>query len=242
MFEIFKEDDESFTSYKERLENFFEMRNAPPAKKPLVLINSIEAKFYQLLSNATSPEKPNSKSYEELIGKLEEILCPEKNEVSEQHKFGMVKQTDGQSITTFVAELKKAALFCNFKCESCLISTLNSHLRFQFIIGLRDSVIRERLLLEKNISFENAVKMASSIESSKNNCRLIQVLESKIEPIFQQAVKPRAHNSHFVCYKCGVTGHKSNECKAKNLHCSKCKKIGHVEKVCKSVVNLHSCD
>lgn len=148
-FENFDENEEKFISYKQRLENFSQLKNVAADKKSMVLINYIGAKHYQLLANLCSPRIPSDKSYEELVKLLEQHLCPEPNEISEQHRFGLLKQKDNQSISEFVTELKKGASSCNFLCETCRGSTLNTYLRFQLIIGLLDSNIRERLLMEK---------------------------------------------------------------------------------------------
>lgn len=155
-FEKFNSDEETFKDYQERLENFFALRNVPEEKKSLTLWDSIGAKHFKLLSSLLNPEKPNNKSYAELVDILSNHLCPEPNEVSEQHKFGAIQQKEMQSVADYIAELKKAATSCKFMCESCHRSTLNTHLRSQFIRGIFDSDIREKLLMERNISFDDA--------------------------------------------------------------------------------------
>lgn len=62
----------------------------------------------------------------------------------------------------YVAELKKQTINCNFKYSDCNASTLNVHLRSQFIRGIRDNNIREKLLQLPNlINFEEVVNVAS---------------------------------------------------------------------------------
>ena len=63
-FEKFKEEEETFTTYVERLNNFFELKNVVNEKKSLVLLNSLDTRHYQLIADITSPELSKTKSYE----------------------------------------------------------------------------------------------------------------------------------------------------------------------------------
>ncbi|KAF2894670.1 hypothetical protein ILUMI_11504 [Ignelater luminosus] len=68
-FESFNPDEESFSTYKERLETFFTLRqlkeNAPGVAEAK-LLNCLKSKQYQLLSSLTAPDKPGEKSYDQL--------------------------------------------------------------------------------------------------------------------------------------------------------------------------------
>jgi len=93
-----------------------------------------------------------------LITLLKNHLCPTPNEIAEQHRFYIRNQNDGESISIFVKELRKLTLHCNFNCKKYKASTIDVHLRSQFIRGLRDTDIREKLLQETNMTFDKAVE------------------------------------------------------------------------------------
>lgn len=67
---------------------------------------------------------------------------------------------------------------------------------------------------------------------------------NEIKPIYQQAAMMSTQkDNNFTCYKCGIKGHKANNCKKTNLHCTKCKRNGHVDSVCRSNMGkIHSTD
>lgn len=165
-FDVFNETEENFKSYQQRLENYFKLMEVPDSKKPLMLIDGLGSKHYQMLSDLTSPVVPNTKSYDVLIDILEDLLCP--NEIKKQNNFGLLKQAENQSVSEFAGELKKKAPPCNFVCDSCNKSTLNTHLRLQFIAGLKDSEVRKKLMDEKETAFEKVVDLANCLESSLN--------------------------------------------------------------------------
>ena len=118
-FAAFNENEETFAINKHRLENYLQMRNViKQERKVQVLINCIGTKHYQLLCSFTAPELPNTKTYEELTEMLENHLCTRTNEITEQHKFLLRTQHEGESVATYLAELKRLSVFCNFNCTS----------------------------------------------------------------------------------------------------------------------------
>lgn len=203
-FEHFNEEKESFTSYHQRLENFFiikqlshdsaECKNA----RLHLLINCLGSKHYQLLQSLTAPDLPSSKSYDELIILLESHLCPKPNVLIEQHKFLSRVQLPNESVAQYVAALRQQTLTCNFNT----VRNNNGHsvadifLRAQFIRGLLDTTIREKVLQEDDITFDRAVELALATEASKLGNKLISdnsnTFVNKIA--YQKSTKNSSHS------------------------------------------------
>lgn len=218
-FEVFDENNESFDCYVQRLDNFFKLKGLveddteTQEAKVVVLINCIGAKNYQLLSSLTAPDTPASKTYTELINLLRKHLSPKPNILTEQHKFFSRNQRPGESITFYITALRELTKNANFvsKCETddCTKNLLNIMLRAQFIRGLNDSDIREKILQQTEITFENSVEIALAIESSKlENAQLyksfpsasnINKISTRKSSITQQHVsRPSSRNrTHF---------------------------------------------
>jgi len=78
------------------------------------LIAYIESEAYSQLKDACLPDDPQSKSYEELVSKLEEIYAPRRLVVSERFIFNQRIQSQGESTQEYITALKKLASFCVF--------------------------------------------------------------------------------------------------------------------------------
>jgi len=123
---------------------------------------------------------PNELLYDELILVLEKHLCPPPNVLVEQHRFLSRFQDQNESISNFVASLRKFTTTCEFNC-SCGKSVSDLFLRAQFIRGLKDSGIREQLLILPDLTFEKAVEQSLAYEASKlNNIELSKTHPAKI--------------------------------------------------------------
>lgn len=167
-FGSFDPDKEDFSNYKQRLENYLKLKNVFNDKdiSAKVLLNCIGSKYYELLTSLTAPNLPTEKTYEQLIELLETYLCPKPNVVVQQHRFLSCSQKSEENIAAYIAELRKFIVTCDFKCE-CGRSVAEIFLRAQFIRGLRDSTIREKLLQTTELTFKKAVDTALALEASK---------------------------------------------------------------------------
>nr|XP_022905220.1 uncharacterized protein K02A2.6-like [Onthophagus taurus] len=243
----FDEGNETFESYVQRLENYLELRNLTEdtsendKRKVQILISCLGPKHYQILSNLTAPDLPKTKKYEDLVNLLRSHISPKPSEIAEQHKFTMRVQHEGESIAHFHSELKKLTTNCNFVCENCKQPTVNTHLRSQFIRGVRDSEIRERLLQQNKLTFEEALKVAISIEASKQESREIQRPIMAVNYVNKEKKKftNKSGNQKNTgnlkekkCFRCGKENHIAKDCKAENLKCKHCGRKGHVAIVC----------
>ena len=177
-FDTFNPKTETVSCYLLRLQNYFDMKKLTDNKaetkksKTQILINSIGAKYIQLLMNLTAPDNPREKSYEELVELLKGHLSPAPNTFSEQHKFLSRQQNQTESIAEYVSALQELALTCDWTCPhpNCGKSITSVILRAQFIRGIYESETREKLLQQpdqKTIGVNKVVEIAQSVESSK---------------------------------------------------------------------------
>jgi len=94
-FENFDSSKESFRDYKARFENYLEMKNVMRNKEycAKLLLNSIGAKYFKMISALSAPQQPKEKTYDELIKLLEKHLAPEKNILVAQHIFLSIRKS-----------------------------------------------------------------------------------------------------------------------------------------------------
>lgn len=182
-FENFDTKNETFRTYKQRFENYLEMKNLKENKEYSVklLLNSIGAKHFTTITALAAPKAPSELTYDELIKLLETHLSPKKNLLVCQHQFLSKYQTDQQSIAEYVASLRSDINDCEFisTCD-CKSSIADIFLRAQFIRGIKDCSIREKLLQSEKSTFEEIVSKAIALEASKIDSKEIAQKSSTI--------------------------------------------------------------
>ena len=146
----------SLRSWLERLEEYFILEDLTEAdndrKMVACLLSFVGERGYEVLKALTSPAKPSTKKYRELVELLTKHISPKPVVVVERHKFHQVHQGD-KTVTEFLAELRLAAEHCNFE------AFYDDALRDQFICGLTDERIRKALLSDdQELNLEGAFK------------------------------------------------------------------------------------
>ena len=152
----------------------------------------------------------------------------------------------GESISEYVAELKRLANNCQFG------QYLDEALRDRLVCGMRSQSTQKRLLAEADLTFSKALAVALSVEAAEKNTQQLNGCESLAQTVSYQSAymrsqvkgrgnprKPPAVNSgnpqgKQQCYRCGSPKHKANTCKFKDTVCHSCHKLGHLAKVCRS--------
>lgn len=144
------------------------------SKSVQMLINSIGASNYNILSALIAPKSPTEFDYEELVKVLENHLAPKKNPLVSQHYFLSTYQKQDSSISEYVSELRRDIADCKFTvtCEcSKELSVADVFLRAQFIRGIKDSWIKEQILQSELTDFNDIVNKAIALEASKIESR-----------------------------------------------------------------------
>ena len=168
-------------------------------------------------------------------------------------KFSERRQRINESIESFTADLRQIASKCEF---AKVTDPMNEALLGQFIIGVTDVRVREKLLLadDSSLTFKKAVETAKEYErvtkdSSMMNQRTLQnQANNTVNQISRSRDKSRtpkkpgsyvrssSGNNQRKCYRCGGESHLASDpkCPARDKACNSCKKIGHYGKMCRS--------
>ena len=211
---------ESFEAYIERLENFMKANGVKSENQVAVLLTAIGPETYGLLRNLLTPEKPDARSYEELVEILNNHLHPKPLVIAERFNFHNRFRNDSESVADFAAQLKKLSAHCEFG------TFLDEALRDRFVCGLRRESIQRKLLGEKTLDLSKALHIAQSMEKEeKKSSELMDSGSSgmlKTEEVHRlggKARKPKkfskqkGEKAKGACYRCGNTEHYSSECK-----------------------------
>ena len=90
-------------SYAERAQLFFEANDIAAGKQTAVFLSAIGTKTYQLLRDLMAPTLPKEKSFEDIVGVLNEHFQPKPLVIAERFYFHRSQQGVGESIADFVA-------------------------------------------------------------------------------------------------------------------------------------------
>ena len=166
--ESFDDTKENWETYVERVEQFFLANDIDDDHKVPTLLSLIGGKTYTLLRDLLAPEKPATKSFQQIVTTLQEHLSPKPLEIAERFRFYKKNQQEGESILSYVAELRKLATHCNFG------GNLNEALRDRLVCGLRNMQIQKRLLSEAKLKYSKAVEIAVAMETAIRDASELQ--------------------------------------------------------------------
>uniref|UniRef100_A0A8C5PNH2 Uncharacterized protein n=1 Tax=Leptobrachium leishanense TaxID=445787 RepID=A0A8C5PNH2_9ANUR len=151
----------SWSSWAERLEQYFSANTIPPERQVAVFLTAVGANTYDTLRDLLFPEKPASKALQELLKLLEDHFQPKPLEIAERFRFYQRQQQPGEDIKTYVVALRKLASTCSFG------EYLPTALRDKFVLGLNSETIQRKLLTEKGLTLTSAVEIASVMEMAE---------------------------------------------------------------------------
>lgn len=200
-FESFNDNEELFVNFVNRFENYVNLQSSSKPvsdnRKVALFLNFLGPKTFQLLTNLSAPQQPNSLEYDAIVSVLKKHLQPAPNIIAQQYKFSQRMQREGESISDFVAELKALSIHCNFVCHACEVNTVETHLRTQFVVGIRDPEITQKLLQAVDtLTFQEAVKIALAVESSKKDSSQFKQVTRSTSVNHVQGNQKTNSNSH----------------------------------------------
>ena len=234
--DVFDETQESWETYVELVKHFFAANDVDDNHQVPTLLSLIGSKTYSLLKDLLLPEKPADKNFDEIVSTLQKHLNPKPLEIAERFRFYKRNQQEGESILSYIAELKKLTTYCNFG------SNLEETLRDRLVCGLSNQQIQKRLLAESKLKFSKAVDIAVAMETATRDATEIhsECREEKplgLDKLTLNRLSNRSDSgppSPVVCYRCGANTHVATECRFRKEVCHKCGKRGHIQRACRA--------
>lgn len=234
---------ENWKKWKQKFDNFLlatEKDGKEDKYKIAILLNLIGDEGVNIFNTFKFEDDEKKESYKDIILEFEKYCEPHKNIVFERFKFFSCNQVEGQSIDSYVTSLKLLASSCEFENQT------ESLIRDRIVLGLRDSLLQERLLREPDVSLKKAIDFVRANETSQKQIKLIKedlnidLIKGKSSLQFKgcnkNQVKSKIQDNNlktYTCKKCG-TVHSQGKCPAFGKTCNKCGYKNHFSVGCQN--------
>lgn len=86
-----------------------------------ILLSVCGSKIYKLMSDLLPPNKPGTKAFDELVklAIVQDHYAPKPSEIVQRFKFHNRFRRPGESVASFVAELRHLTEHCNLYTSTC---------------------------------------------------------------------------------------------------------------------------
>ena len=158
--------EEDWSEYAERLSFYFAANGiTTDTKKCTILLSSVGPTTFRLMHSLVLPTSLDSLSYDDLVSKVKNQKEPTPSVIVQHFQFSTRNQRPSESISEYIAILRKAAEHCNYG------ESLSEMLRDRLVCGITNSVVQKQLLAEKDLTLEKVISLAQSVEIAKNGSK-----------------------------------------------------------------------
>lgn len=203
--------------------------------------------------------KVESSKLPDIVKLFENFFSPKKNTSLERQKFLSRKQKPGESLDSFITDLKNLASVCELgDLSESLIKDL-------FILGLQDEYlyIKEQLLQKGDEvkKLEDLMNIAKTMEMSRNQGKSLEMETHDVMKVHKHYAQSRGYHSQNLSQgqstnysnqpkynqsnysknnqqsisRCGNCGQYHRfKCPALHAKCNLCQRKGHYAKMCRS--------
>ena len=227
---------EQWTQYTERLSHFLTANGiTEEERKKAVLLTVMGRRAYKLLRNLIAPKTVDETTYSSILEAMKLHYCPQPSEIVKRFEFNSRFRQPGKTVSTYVAELRALAEFCNFG------DSLDNMLRDRLVCGINNEQVQKRLLSETDLTFKKALDLAQGLEAAAKNAHTLKSAAagatSTVPPVEVHKVAPQrdgqsGRQQHTPCHRCGKKNHAPATCRFRNAKCHNCGRTGHLKAVC----------
>ncbi|XP_055599178.1 uncharacterized protein K02A2.6-like [Uranotaenia lowii] len=153
----------SFSNWVERLRFCFQVNNISDIqRKPLLFTLSGPVVFDELMLLFPNDQLANAE-YDDMIDRLKQRFDKKESSRILRFRFTTRVQEPNETLEDFILSLKMQAEFCNFG------DAKSSMILDRIIAGVRDVNLRQRLLVEQNLTQEMAENLVATWEMAQTN-------------------------------------------------------------------------
>ncbi|XP_060130523.1 uncharacterized protein K02A2.6-like [Zootoca vivipara] len=241
----------TWEDYVERFEFFAVAQGITDAsKRRATFLSYCGPETFKLAKALLAPAKLSETSLKDILACLTSHLAPTETKMARRMEFHKRQQHAGESVSAFLAELRKLAQHCGFQ-------NLEETLLDRFIGGLSSKKARRRIVAKEEVTLASALKEATATEnyereeldaSRKATKPQIEVAHAMDEleatpsqsPVRGVELVRQACTVHKdrrgSCPGCGGN-HERKSCRFRDAMCRTCGKTGHIARVCRSAAS-----
>jgi transposase InsO family protein len=198
--------------------------------------------------NSTTISQTDRKKYDKVLEQFDTFFKVRRNVIFERARFNMRKQQPAESAEEYITTLYRLA-------ETCEFGDLKEELiRDRVVVGIRDTVLSQRLQMEPDLTLEKAKKSIRQRDAVREQQGILHKTDtpqqsldamSKRKPHQTSQWKQGGKPSHYrtnsnpqktsdskKCSRCGKGPHPRSTCPAKDVTCHRCQKKGHYSSQC----------
>ena len=168
---------QNWRKFRQKFEIYIEAHHpdATNRRKCAILLDAIGDEALEIYSNVFTFEHPDLRyDLDTVRDKFEEYCAPRTNRTIEVHKFNSRIQDKGESVDSFISDLKKLAKNCNFtatcpNAEMCgrEVSYEDDMVTYRIVAGILDKKTQEKLLAERNLTAQRATEICKAAEAAR---------------------------------------------------------------------------
>ena len=152
---------------------------------------------------------------------------PKRNPIAERFVFNMWNRKLGESISQYMAELRRLSQYCEYG------DSLECILQDRLVCGVNHDRTQQRLLSEgATLTLQKAMDVSLSLESAIKQSAIMQNESNAAESVSKTDTKTSPKNQYGKCYRCAGQ-HNPKVCPFIDKECFFCKNKGHTSKVCR---------
>ncbi|XP_054713060.1 uncharacterized protein K02A2.6-like [Uloborus diversus] len=226
---------ENWSKFKQRFMLYLEASDKirKPDKMKVALLLGIMGEECIDIFNSFKLSEAIGNNFNEVLNAFDNYFQPRTNTVIARYKFFNSRQKEGESVDSFVTNLKNLSKDCCFENQE------DSLIRDLLVIGVRDSAMKEKLLMETELSLGKAIEYCRAKEASTKQ---IQIMSEHLDcnPKDIDAVKDKnKHGKVFNRHKGNNDSYRKMDKKSSALlGIEACEKMGFVHR--KSSVHVDS--
>ena len=177
------------------------------------------------------PSRSENEKLRRVDRRADSAFAPAPLAIAERYRFHKRDQAPGETVATYVAEVRRMARYCDFG------GNLEISLRDRFVWWLKNKAVIKKLLQEKDLDLPKAIAIATATEIASRDAADLgkgSTTAAPVHSIRKQRLLPKTSSSlsRDNCFRCGRMGRTPQNCKCKEMDCLQCGKRGHIARAC----------
>ena len=207
---------ESVDDYKERFDFYCTAAGVRQDQCKALFLARVGWEVFLKMKTLANPQPLTELDLPQIVDLMKEHYKKDTIEIAEHFKFFKRVQLEQETLTNYLAELRKLAENCNFG------GYLDTALRDQLVCRLKDRKIQRELLCIPNLTLAMTSERARAAEAAIRETQ-------QLNP----AVTTHQLSHHgSQCHRCGKQGHTGATCIHKDKRCHYCNKVGQLSSLC----------